>query len=113
MAITKDIEFGAGEDKTLKDTIFQADGVTVQNITGWTFECRVEEHERSTTAKITKTSADGIVIVDAVNGIINVNFVKADTINLRARVYVYKIWRVDNGDNIILTEGKLTLKGYV
>ena len=113
MSVTQDIEFFAGEDKLIRDTIYQEDGVTVENITGWSIEFRLEKHSRETSSLVTKSVGSGVTITDGPNGVFEVQLDAADTLGLKARKYNYQIWRTDTNENHVLSEGVLTLKGHV
>jgi hypothetical protein len=110
--ITADDDFFQGEDKALLDTIYQSDGTTVQNVTGWAISFMVKKHatDSDANAKITKTTAaGGIVLTAPLSGLITITLTKADTVNLPADSYAYEVKRTDVGSGTVLTQGKLTL----
>jgi hypothetical protein len=114
--ITADDDFFQGEDKALLDTIYQSDGTTVQNVTGWAISFMVKKHatDSDANAKITKTTAaGGIVLTAPLSGLITITLTKADTANLPADSYPYEVKRTDDGSETVLTEGRLTLRQAV
>ncbi len=106
-------EWFTNDDKTLTDTIYQSDGTTAQNITGWALEyvlCLKGE----STALITKsTGGNGLAITDASNGVCQVTIDAADTLPLEGAnvpLYDYEITRTDSGSKGLLTFGTVVLR---
>jgi hypothetical protein len=113
--ITADDDFFLGEDKVLTDTIYQSDGTTVQNVTGWAISFMVKKHatDADASAKITKTTGAGIVLTTPLSGLITITLTDTDTASLPADSYPYEVKRTDDGSETVLTFGRLTLRQAV
>ena len=101
-----------GTDKTIQDSIFQADGITPQNLTGWSLKFTIYLYGDSSQVFITKTSSGppgGITISNPLNGTILINIMMADSINMYPGQYEYKIERVDLGFDDRPTIGLFTI----
>ena len=119
--ITADEHFFLGEDKILTFTIFQADGVTRQNITGWELWFMLKERlsDADTAALVTKKTTDvsnGITITSGAQGEGEIAFADTDTDQavtaLKAKtVYPYSLKRLNAGVETILTFSTLTFAG--
>lgn len=119
MAIRDDIENGddfyTGEDKTLTFTIYQSDGTTAQNITGWSLSYTWKKHlsDPDSAAVLTKTTSSGIALTTPVSGICTVTIADTDTDALTARTYVHELKRTDAGSETVLTTGTVVLQQAV
>jgi hypothetical protein len=113
--ITADDDFFLGEDKILVDTIYQSDGTTVQNVTGWAISFMVKKNatDADASAKITKTTGAGIVLTTPLSGLITITLTDTDTASLPADSYRYEVKRTDDGSETVLTFGRLTLRQAV
>ena len=111
--IDRDDDFFIGEDKTLTFTIYQSDGTTVQNITGWTLSWLLKGRPTDTdaNAKVTKTTtAGGIVLTTPASGICTVTVDDTDTDALAADRYWHELKRTDAGFETVLTFGPCELQ---
>ena len=106
MATEADVSWFVGEDKTLRFTVYQADGETVQNITGWTLEWAVRRFLGSTDALLTKTTGSGISITDGPNGICEVSLARTDTDTLGRGGFYHALRRTNSGASTVLTFGE-------
>ena len=119
MAIRDDIDASddlfTGEDKTLTFTIYQADGVTAQNLTGWSlsYTWKRQLSDADSAAVLTKTTSAGIALTDPVNGICTVSIADTDTDAVTARTYWHELKRTDAGSETILTTGSVYLRQAV
>ena len=119
MAIRDDIENGddfyTGEDKTLTVTIYQADGTTAQNITGWTLSYTWKKalSDPDAAAVLTKTTSSGIALTTPASGICTITIADTDTDALTARTYVHELKRTDAGSETVLTTGTVVLQQAV
>jgi hypothetical protein len=119
MAIRDDIENGddfyTGEDKTLTVTIYQADGTTAQNITGWTLSYTWKKalSDPDAAAVLTKTTSSGIALTTPGSGICTITIADTDTDALTARTYVHELKRTDAGSETVLTTGTVVLQQAV
>lgn len=105
-----DLALTQGEDRIFQDTIFQADGITPQNISGWSLAFTLEAYGDPSTVYLTKTTTNaGIVIQTPSAGILNVYFFAADTNALNPGQYQFTIARTDAGNNGIPTRGLFTI----
>jgi hypothetical protein len=109
MATNAPFIFYRAEDIALVFTQLQADGVTPQNITGWTIAFRAASTQYGA-AVITKTPT----LTTPLSGIFTVNLASADTSALTQEgtdtVYYYDIRRTDAGSRVELFTGTLTVK---
>lgn len=109
-AVTQNIAQYIGEDKTLQDTVLQADGITPQNISAWTINFFVIDYNDPTAIYITKTTVNGgIIITNPVGGVLQIIIKAADTVGMNPGQYRYRIERVDFGFDGIPTNGLFTL----
>lgn len=100
-----------GADYQFKDTIYQADGVTPQNIAGWTPVFTLSAYADPGTVFLSLTLANGgISIINASNGTLSIIFANANTANFRSGQYSYSVTRTDSGANTpFLSSGLFTL----
>jgi hypothetical protein len=118
--ITKDDHFFTGEDKDLEFTICQADGVTPQNITGWSFSwiLKTNSTDADVDAKVTKTTgAGGISITGTYSADPALNTQRAvvaaadtDTVALAAGRYHHELKRTDEDSETVLAFGPCILR---
>lgn len=109
--ITRDDQWFKGEDKTFTFTVYQSDGVTAQNITGWTFSFDMWTGLSATygSPTLSKTSASGIAIVSGAAGTVRVTINSADTLSLTAEMYHYVLRRADSGSRAVVAHGRAQL----
>lgn len=100
-----------GEDKTLQDTIYQSDGSTVQNITGWLITFVVTAYGNPEAIFITKTVGDGITLSNPTQGVLQIALGSEDTLVMRPGEYSYEIRRTGAGAESMLTYGLFTILG--
>lgn len=119
MAIRDDIDesddFYTGEDKTLTFTIYQSDGATPQNITGWalSYTWKRQLSDADSAAVLTKTTGGGIVLTTPTDGVCTVTIADTDTDALTARTYRHELKRTDAGSETVLTTGTVVLQQAV
>lgn len=113
--ITIDDNLYAGEDKTLAFTIYQADGTTAQNITGWTLSYRWKRSldDPDADAVLTKTTSSGITLVTPASGQCTVAIADTDTDAVAAGPYYHELKRTDDGSETVLTTGSVYLRQAV
>lgn len=121
--VTAADEVFVGEDKNLFFTIFEKDGITPRNVTGWTFEWILRAKAKSNPPLLKKIMADGITLVGAFNIDPLVNTQKVlvplldsdtasedgSTIIIPPKVYYHALKRVDDGSNTVLSHGSFEL----
>lgn len=110
--ITKDDDFYTGEDKTLTVTVYEADGTTPQNITGWSLSYRWKRSlsDPDSDAVLTKTTSSGITLTTPASGVCTVTIADTDTDSLEARTYYHELKRTDAGSETVLTTGSVLLQ---
>ncbi len=116
MAIRVDItsasDYFTGEDKDLHFTIYQADEVTAQDITGWSINWMV---------KARRTDADALALISAAatpttpsGGICDVALNDTDIAALVGeKRYWHELKRIDGGNETVLSYGSFTLNQAV
>lgn len=108
--ITNNLSMMVGEDRIFQDTIYQADGVTVQNISGWSVSFSVFRYDNPTTVFFTKTTAGGgVVLTSPLTGVLQVTVTAADTASMYPNQYEFVVQRTDTGNVLNLTRGVLSL----
>lgn len=107
--ITSEANLTLGEDRTIRWTVVDADGVDVVSFSGWTFGFYLLPSQgtarTSASVLITKTSSSGIT---SSAPDVDVALDPADTIDLTARGYFYELWRTDVDDVVRLAYGQFT-----
>lgn len=81
-ALAQNFEIWQGEDKDIEVTVYEADGVTVKDITGGSISWIVKKKVSSIEATFTKTSASGITITSGVGGVFTITLSASDTATL-------------------------------
>lgn len=109
MAVIVNIQLYKSEDKIYEDTIYESDGTTPQDITGWALLFSFHKYGDPDTVFFEKTTGDGIEITNADEGVCQVTVESDDTEDLYPNQYGYYISRTDTGDNAVLTSGLATL----
>lgn len=115
-------KFFLGEDKIIPGIVFQADGTTRQNITGWVLSWTLEKLPKPSAAplmvKTTLLPAGGnkIVITNAVQGEYEIRFFDTDTdvlvTTLKPNVeYYHSVKRLDDGTENIVSDGTFEFAG--
>lgn len=94
-----------GEDKTIEFTVFQADGTTAQDITGWALQFELCDLADPPVSQFIKTTVSGIVITDAANGVLEVTILDTDTDPLAPGKFQYELRRTDAGLEAVLAHG--------
>jgi hypothetical protein len=115
MAINENIEktdnWFLGEDKSFPITIYQSDGSTPQDISGWSLIYVLRRAPASADpALISKTTSDGIVLTTPLSGLCTVSIADTDTEDLAEGKYYYSLKRTDAGQETILTYGYAYLR---
>lgn len=110
--ITRDDYFMTGEDKTLAVTIYQSDGTTPQNITGWALSYRLKRRpeDADSEAVLTKTTSAGITLTTPASGLCDVAIDDTDTDALPARSYYHELKRTDAGSEAVLVVGTVVVQ---
>lgn len=110
-AVVTNLTIFLGEDKTFVDQIFEADGTTKQDVTGWDLTFTVHAYHDPSTVFITKTVGSGITLVPpTTNGVVNILIDSTDTIGIWPGVYSWKLERTDTGLDAVLSLGLFTVQ---
>ena len=120
MAVERNIspadDFFTGEDKTLPITIYQANGTTAQNITGWNLSWLVKRKrlDLDVAAVVTKVTPTGITLTTPLSGLCTVTVTDEDIATLSAdTLYYHELKRTDVGSETVLTFGTFRLRQAV
>lgn len=122
-AIVGNISMYLGEDLPLIDQIYEADGVTPQNVAGWSAEFIIHAPDDPGTVLITKsTGAGSITPVNpspptvAYNWAFSLTVAHADTVDADGRPvvtpqqsYGYRYVRTDTGNVTVVTTGLFSI----
>ena len=99
-----------GADHSVPMTIYQSDGVTPQDITGWTIVLDIRKKDTSSAALLSSTAA----LTTPASGICTFTLSATD---LSASVFTgddwrgrYSVWRTDSGSKQPLRSGDVTIK---
>ncbi len=99
-----------GTDRIIQDTIYQSDGVTPQNVSGWNIAFTVYGYSDPTAIFFTKTTGDGTILVpDPTSGVLQILIYAADTTPLAPGAYQFKVERTDTGSDDRPTTGLFTV----
>lgn len=103
-----------GEDVQMPVTLYESDGVTIQNITGWTsLGFYLHKYGDPNTIFISKfnDNTNGIIInSETAAPQITITIKSADTALMKCDQYEYFIERLDPGANAELTKGLVALE---
>jgi hypothetical protein len=110
--IAESDDFFIGEDKSLTWTIYQSDGTTAQDVTGWALSWTVKRREGDldASAVLTKTTSSGIELTTPASGIVTVTVADTDTDSLHPQTYYHELKRTDAGFETVLTYGRMVLR---
>lgn len=105
--ITADDQWFTGEDKSLVFTVYQSDGSTAEDITGWSLSWMLKRNKRDADADalITKTTGDGIALTTPESGVCTVSVADTETEDLRGGRYYHELKRTDAGSEAVLSYG--------
>lgn len=102
--------FFTGEDKQLRVTIYQTDGRTVQNITGWALSWTLKQSPTGAVV-MQKTTADNIALTNPTAGICTITLTAEDLAVLAGETaYYHELKRTDVGGRSVLSEGAFILR---
>lgn len=104
-----------GEAKVFRDLIYQSDGVTPQNVTGWAYEFVVHAPGDKTAVYFSKTTGAGTIVpsnpapTQAFNWAFDATVLAADTLGMFPDQYEYYFFRTDAPNQAEPTRGLFTL----
>jgi hypothetical protein len=109
--INTTVEMFVGEDKQFPTTIYQSDGVTLQDITGWHVQAVLHTFGYPDNILIIKDNGTngGLVLTNPTQGLLTFTFNRADTLNLAPGTYQLRVERTDSGATDVLTFLSFTL----
>lgn len=111
--ITEADRFFTNADKVIKFKIYQADGVTPQNITGWAMSWLLKRRltDADSAALVTKTTGAGtITLTTPLTGDCELTVTDENTATVASGFYVHELKRTDAGAETPLCEGKARLR---
>lgn len=93
-------------------TVYQADGVSVQDITGWSLSWMVKKKKTDTdvSALINKTTAAGIALTTPSSGVATVTVTDDDTVSLKDGTFYHELKRTTTGAEVVLAFGTARLQ---
>lgn len=95
-----------GEDKVYQDQIYQPDGITKQDVTGWTAALVVHKYNDPFTTFFTVI---GGIVGSPLLGLLSFPVPSALTINMRPDQYAYYVKRTNVGGDTIVSVGLFSL----
>jgi len=101
-----------GEDKGLRITVYQDDGTTLQDITGWALSWLLKRSKTDADAAAVipaKTVGAGIALTTPASGLCTVSITDTETDALTAGTYYHELKRTDPGNEAVLVTGEATL----
>jgi len=107
--VLSNFQFYRGEDISIPDTVYQADGVTPQDITGWSVQFLMRPQDIPGVTSVRKTTGGGIVLTTPAAGLLTITLASADTAGLYPGPYAYAVERTDVGADAVLSAGVITL----
>lgn len=121
MPIRQDISkadgFFIGDDKTIEFEVFEDDGATPANVTGWALEWDVRATVAAAVALIAKASGTGIAVTGTYNAVrasntqrVIVTVDSADTDALSPGRFAHALKRTDPGHETTLSLGDFMLQ---
>lgn len=111
-AVTRTDRVFTNSDKRLEFTIYGSDGVTPEDITGWSLSWLLKKRptDADAAAIISKSTVSGIAITDGPNGLCTVTIQDDDTDGtVRAGTYWHELKRTDAGFETPLCENAFEL----
>lgn len=96
-------------DKSFVVTVRRLDGVTPENITGWTMQFTVHAYGDPNVVYITKTVGSGITISNGPAGELTVTIDDDDVDDMVPGGYEYRLERTTAGSEFIIGRGMYTL----
>jgi len=109
MATILNITIDQGETFTKTTSVFQADGITVQNLTGYTVASKMRKNYTSTASHTITTT-----ITSFGGGLIASSLTATETSAIKAGYYVYDLEITSSGGVVTrVVEGKIQMKPEV
>ena len=100
-----------GTDKQFQVTIYQSDGVTTQDVTGWSLSFIVHSYGDPNITYITKTVGSGVVLTTPTRGVVTATVLAADTTNMPSGLYQWRLERTDTANDVMVATGTYSLLG--
>jgi hypothetical protein len=100
-----------GEDKVYQDTIYQSNGTTPQDITGWGVSFYIHVYGDPDSKLVSKDNGvvGGVVLTTPLLGVLRISVLASDTASIYPGQYEYSIDRTDTGNSLVVTRGCFTL----
>lgn len=94
--VNQDFDLHAGNSRVLEVSVTDKSDTSVLDLTGVTTLTWVMSNKPGGTAEVTKTLGSGVVITDAVNGILQVTLVDTDTKDVTPGRYYHEVFMIDS-----------------
>jgi len=94
-------------DKQFQFTVYKSDGVTPQDVTGFTISLVVHAYGDPNVAYFTKSAA----LTTPTKGVVTVTVSAADNASMPPNLYDYRLERTDAANDIVLARGTYSLLG--
>lgn len=108
--ITAEDNWFRAENKILEFTVKKADGVTGEDITGWSLRYELCTETEVEVFFKDNSSGGGITITDAPNGVLQVDVDAGDTSAESPGKFKHELRRTDVGDEAQLVHGTVLLQ---
>ena len=108
--ITRSEHWFTGEDRLINIDVVQADGVTPQDMTGWSLTWELKDGPTGM-VRVAKSVGSGLVIGDGAGtgDRASITIADTDTEGLPAGTYYHHLRRTDPGNEIVLSFGAAVL----
>ena len=100
-----------GTDKQFQLTVYQADGVTLQDITGWTVSFIIHAYGDPNIVYVTKTVGSGVVLTTPTRGVLTATISATDVTSILPGLYQWRAERTNSANDIVVGTGTYSLLG--
>lgn len=100
-----------GTDKQFQVTVYQSDGVTLQDVSGWFVSFIVHAYGDPNITYITKTVGSGVVLTTPTRGVITATVEAADTTSVPPGLYQWRLERTNSANDVVVATGTYSLLG--
>ena len=109
-AVEADFILYKGEDASVTVTVYQSNGTTPQDITGWSVSFVLHATRNDGLALVTKTVGSGIALTTPGSGLLTITLEDTDTSGLDPGWYRFYVARTGAGVEAVLTTGRVHLR---
>lgn len=100
-----------GTDKQFQVSVYQADGVTRQDVSGWAVSFIVHAYGDPNVVYVTKTVGSGVTLTTPTQGVITATVSASDTTNMPPGLYQWRMERTDSANDVVTGTGTYSLLG--